>query len=113
MIYNFTDCNAQYAGILLDQNYSRVIIPVGNDDSVSVTTQLVAGSVGSLVMRLRKSNLANPLAWTDYSPHVDLVIGGTTEVKAIESGYLCVEVTTAAGGTARVDVSIYTAATGG
>ena len=108
----FRHCQIQYAGVLADGEYRRVIVPVNEDDNVSVSARLVSGTWGTAVLRLRRSNLSAPGTWNEYSPAVDVTNNGTTTLWATEAGFVCVEVTTGEGASGRIDVSIYTSATG-
>lgn len=111
-IYTFTNCPIRYAGVLQDDQYRRVIVPVDEGDNVSVSAMLVSGSWSTSNLRIRKSNFPNPLAWDDYTVHVDINSDGTSALKAVEAGYICLEVTAGQGSDARIDVSIYISHTG-
>lgn len=111
-IYNYTNCQIRYAGVLYDEQYRRVIVPVDDGDNVSVSAMLVSGAWSTSNLRVRKSNFANPLSWDDYSTHLDVASTGTSVLKAVEAGYICLEVTNGQAADARIDVSIFISHTG-
>ena len=111
-IYTHLNCPIRYAGVLTDGLYRRIIVPVDEGDNVSVSAMLVSGAWSTSNLRIRKSNFANPLSWNDYSPHIDVAADGTSALKAVEAGYICLEVTNGQTSDARIDVSIFISHTG-
>ena len=111
-IYTHLNCPIRYAGVLTDSVYRRVIVPVEEGDNVSVSAMLVSGAWSTSVVSVRKSNFPNPIAWNDYASALTIGADGTTILKDVEAGYICLEVTTGQGSDAKIDVSIFISHTG-
>ena len=83
------------------------IIPVGGLYTGSVMTELTAGSIGSGVITLYRTNNPQSKAFYALSTPTTITAEGMTEVDVEKFAFLVARVTTAAGAEARVRLTFY------